>query len=643
DGMFNGGDGDSDGAIDNINVRSTFVTNFDFDRDGANEMFDTDGNLAADPYHTGWFKNAAGNWVSDNFGFGMVDANAAVQAAAAWNSIDPELHQNSLKRTINAPVNEGNLGGLNSVLNVASYTTDSHLQVEWVEVTVNATVPDTDELMLVLQSPGGTQSVLMAPGGTTANANISNFTFSTNQFWDESAEGTWRLQALDTGVDDGQRMTIDDWQISIHGKSSGPSPLQVSSLDDLNLTPDAFSMLAMAGGGMLPDQYELIKVRQVGDSLSMGVFTNGSDSGLPMNSGLLFTSGKVVDAIGPNDRPDTSTDWNNPGHELLDDLTGMATNDASGLEIIFSPKENVWLSFDHLFGSEEFDEYVGSEYNDGAGIFLATMKLPSKDPSFDEFIPDAQNIAEILGGIIPTVNTLAGVDANGNVSGKAYDPNHIDGDMNWEYDGSSVLTTSGVQLQSGRIYYVGMMVADASDGIFDSALAVSLDPFLNMPVAENGEIGIDIQSSTHDFPFGDIVDTAMSGQGLVYDAAKESPVMTSSKHVFEIADFDSVAMKVHGSKLKANVTPRQTFRSDKTWVNDGYFTKELLQPPTKWPITTTPALTLPDRAGSIGGISVASINSTKDAPKSKDATPVGTAFSRIDSIFAKFDPLANEL
>jgi subtilisin-like proprotein convertase family protein len=648
DGAFDSGDGNSDGVIDNFNLRNTFAGNANYDTDGdGNGLIDLnddgvpDGNV--DPYHTGWFKNAANNWVSDDFGFGMLDANAAVQAAAAWNPIDPELHQNSLRRTINAPVNEGNLGGLNSVSNVASYTTDSHLQVEWVEVTVNATVPDTDELMLVLQSPGGTQSVLMAPGGTTANANISNFTFSTNQFWDESAEGTWRLQALDTGVRDGQRMTINDWQISIHGTSSGPSPLQVVSLDDPTLSPDAFSMLAMAGGGMLPDQYELIKVRQVGDSLSMGVFGNGSDSGLPMNSGLLFTSGKVVDAIGPNDRPDTSTDWNNPGHELLDDLTGMATNDASGLEIIFSPKENVWLSFDHLFGSEEFDEYVGSEYNDGAGIFLATMKLPSKDPSFDEFIPDAQNIAEILGGIIPTVNTLAGVDANGNVSGKAYDPNHIDGDMNWEYDGSSVLTTSGVQLQSGRIYYVGMMVADASDGIFDSALAVSLDPFLNMPVAENGEIGIDIQSSTHDFPFGDIVDTAMSGQGLVYDAAKESPVMTSSKHVFEIADFDSVAMKVHGSKLKANVTPRQTFRSDKTWVNDGYFTKELLQPPTKWPITTTPALTLPDRAGSIGGISVTSINSTKDAPKSKDATPVGTAFSRIDSIFAKFDPLANEL
>jgi hypothetical protein len=203
------------------------------------------------------------------------------------------------------------------------------------------------------------------------------------------------------------------------------------------------------------------------------------------------------------------------------------------------------------------------------------MTLPSKDPSFDEFIPDAQNIAEILGDIIPTVNNLAGVDANGNVSGKGYNPNDIDGNMNWEYDGSSVLTTSGVQLQSGSIYYVGMMVADASDGIYDSALAISLDPALNMLVAENGngEIGSDIQSPTHEFPIERIIDTTLSGQELVYHEAKELRVMASSENDFEIADFKGDAMKVDGSKFKANVTPQQTFRSDKLWVNDGYFMK----------------------------------------------------------------------
>ena len=566
DGIIDGGDGNSDGIIDNFNVRNAFA---------GNENYDTDGDGNVDPYHTGWFQNAAGNWVSDNFGFGMLDANAAVQAAADWDPIDPELHQNSLKRTVNARVNERNLRGLNSVSNVASYLTDSHLQVEWVEITVNATVPVVDDLMLVLQSPAGTQSVLMAPGGTTANANISNFTFSTNQFWDESAEGTWRLQALDTGVADGQRMTIDDWQISIHGKSSGPSPLQVVSLDDPIVSPEGFTMLAMAGGGMLPDQYELIDVRQLGDSLSMGVFTNGADSGLPINSGLLFTSGKVVDAIGPNDRPDTSTDWNNPGHELLDDLTAKATNDASGLEIIFRPTEDVWLSFDHLFGSEEFDEYVGSQYNDGAGIFLSEAKSPN--PSFADFIPEARNIAEVLDGITPTVNNLAEIDATGNVSGKAYDPNHTDGDMNWEYDGSSELTTSGFQLQAGGTYYVGMMVADASDGIYDSALAISLDPMLNMPVVDNrddnGDLDIDVQLPTHDFRFKDIIDPILNANDLVYATAKELRVMASSENDFEIADLKGVAMKVEGSRFQANVTPQQTFRSDKTWVNDSYFMK----------------------------------------------------------------------
>ena len=251
--------------IDNFNLRSTLAGNANYDTD-------LDGNV--DPYHTGWFQNAAGNWVSDNFGFGMIDANSAVQAAINWVPIEPELQQIGLKQTVNAQVNEGVLAGLNSVSNVAPYRTDSNLLCEWIEVTVNATGPVLDDLMLVLQSPGGTQSVLMAPGGTTANPDISNFTFRTNQFWDESAEGTWRLQAIDTGVGDGQNMTIDDWQLTIHGTSSGPSPLQVVSLEEPGLSPEVFTALAMAGGGLRPDQYELLDVRQVGHSLSMGVFTN---------------------------------------------------------------------------------------------------------------------------------------------------------------------------------------------------------------------------------------------------------------------------------------------------------------------------------------------------------------------------------
>jgi subtilisin-like proprotein convertase family protein len=479
DGILDGGDGNSDGVIDNFNQRNTFAGNANYDTDGdGNGLIDLngdgipDGNV--DPYHTGWFQNAAGNWVSDNFGFGMLDANAAVQVAAGWTPVLPELSVNSMTKTIiTGALAEGNLGALNSVNNVDTFVTESNLTVEWVEVTINATVADQDDLMLVLQSPSGTQSVLMAPGGSTAQTDVDNFTFSSNQFWDENASGIWTLQALDTGVADGQASTIDDWQISIHGTCAVVSPLIVNSLAHPLASLGKFASLALSAGGLDPTSYTINNVNQVGDSASMGVFSNGTASGLPLDQGLLFTSGKVVDAIGPNDQPDTSTSWSNPGHSLLDGLTGQATLDASGLEIYFTPTEDVTISYDFLFGSEEFDEWVGTVFNDGAGIFITALKSPS-DEFQNGFTPT--NISQTFNGADLAVNQLATKSQNGGVSGKYYDSNPCCGDMNWEYDGSSLLShSSAIPLKAGAHYYIGMMVADASDGIYDSALAIGLD------------------------------------------------------------------------------------------------------------------------------------------------------------------------
>ncbi len=499
DGIIDGGDGNSDGIIDNFNLRNTFAgnANYDTDLDG-NGLIDLngdgllDGNV--DPYHTGWFQNAAGNWVSDDFGFGIVDAQAAVQAAAAWTQVPAELSVDSLTKTITTGVlAEGNLGGLGSVNNIDTFFTESNLTVEWVEVTINASVADQSDLMLVLQSPSGTQSVLMAAGGTSAQVDIANFTFNTNQFWDESASGVWTLQALDTGVGDGQASTINDWQISIYGTCDVESPLLVSSMAHPLASLDNFASLALSAGGLEPDSYVINYVNQVGESLSMGVFSNGAASGLPLDQGLLFTSGKVVDAIGPNDKTNTTTVWSNPGHPLLNELTGQVTHDASGLEIYFTPTDDVTISYDFLFGSEEFDEWVGSDYNDGAGIFIAALKSPS-DGYQNGFPPG--NVAQTYNGADLAVNQLATKSENGGASGKYYDPNPwCCGDMNWEYDGSSLLShSSPITLKAGANYYIGMMVADASDGAYDSALAIGLD-------GSGGTAGELFNMATKPFPF----------------------------------------------------------------------------------------------------------------------------------------------
>lgn len=239
------------------------------------------------------------------------------------------------------------------------------------------------------------------------------------------------------------------------------------------MTLRTFAELALASGGLEPEMYSLNEVKQIGDSASMGTFENGAESGLPIDKGLLFTSGKAVDAVGPNTKPNTSTAWDNPGHVLLDNITGANTKDASGLGIYLTAERDAVIAYDALFGSEEFDEWVGSVFNDGAGIFVAELK--SRDQVFD--LGAVQNVLRQPSGGKMTINELANPQSDGSVSGKFYNPNPVCGDMNWEYDGSSELTrTESVVLEAGNHYYIGIMVADGVDSVYDSSLALSLNP-----------------------------------------------------------------------------------------------------------------------------------------------------------------------
>ena len=136
------------------------------------------------------------------------------------------------------------------------------------------------------------------------------------------------------------------------------------------------------------------------------------------------------------------------------------TFDASGLETYFSPTEDVEISFDHLFGLEKFDEWVGSATNDGAGIFTAMTKGPESHYT-DGAIP-LINLTKPPNGKDLSVNELATKRHNGVAVRKYYDPNPLCADMNWQYDGSIfLLRTKDIKLIAGMNYYIGIKVTDA--------------------------------------------------------------------------------------------------------------------------------------------------------------------------------------
>lgn len=133
----------------------------------------------------------------------------------------------------------------------------------------------------------------------------------------------------------------------------------------------------------------------------IGTFTNGySFADFPMNRGIIMTSGNITVAPGPNSSGSSSS-ANNDGTTDAD-LQALTTNNLTGmskLEFDFlSVSGNV--QFEYIFASEEYPEFVCSNYNDIFAFFLTGTHPVTQ-------VTSTWNIALIPGSTLPvSINSV---------------------------------------------------------------------------------------------------------------------------------------------------------------------------------------------------------------------------------------------
>ncbi|MCA9303819.1 MAG: S8 family serine peptidase [Phycisphaerales bacterium] len=169
---------------------------------------DPDGNP---PQPTFWSTNTAGVRHSDAYGFGLIDAKAAVEAAAGWTSLGPgyildsetiEVEDGEIEDAVfeQAAVISENLE-TNRLVPGTRNTIDlscvrSNLIVEGVELTITIDGDGAGDLLIALRSPRGTISPLAIPRGDSNNLDgtaYNGYTFTTYKHWGELSGGTWQL------------------------------------------------------------------------------------------------------------------------------------------------------------------------------------------------------------------------------------------------------------------------------------------------------------------------------------------------------------------------------------------------------------------------------------------------------------------
>jgi PKD repeat protein len=146
----------------------------------------------------GWVTNAAGYGFSNRYGFGAVDAAAAVAAAKSYSAYLPALKNSTgnYQFLVAPPATITAMTTTGGFLTFA--VSETFPTVEFVVVFINMdATPGLPCNQIELTSPSGTKSILLHAANGFTNTAIVNSRFESNAFYGESVNGTWTLRFLD--------------------------------------------------------------------------------------------------------------------------------------------------------------------------------------------------------------------------------------------------------------------------------------------------------------------------------------------------------------------------------------------------------------------------------------------------------------
>lgn len=182
-----------------------------------------------------------------------------------------------------------------------------------------------------------------------------------------------------------------------------------------------------------------------GSLTAAGVFSGGAGI-IGFEEGIILSSGDMNDVVGPNQLDTTTTEQLTPGDLDLDMLVMSTTFDAAVLEFDFIPDQSR-VSFQFVFASEEYNEFVLLGFNDVFGFFINGVNCASVD-----------SLPISVDSINLTVNP----------SLFRNNDRAIGSPINTEADGLTVVLTCNAPVNPGIINHMKLAIADVSDRSWDS-------------------------------------------------------------------------------------------------------------------------------------------------------------------------------
>jgi kexin len=168
-----------------------------------------------------WATNGAGLHVNHKYGFGMVDADAAVKLARTITPVGPEVKYSTTlsKPMVGIPDNDAT--GISDTITIANSGVG---KVEFVEIVVTLSHARTGDLDIIVQKAAGARDVLHEPHTCQVDpvahhevcSTITAYPFGSTRHLDEPGDGAWTITVRDRRV--GNTGQLSSWQLTLFGR-----------------------------------------------------------------------------------------------------------------------------------------------------------------------------------------------------------------------------------------------------------------------------------------------------------------------------------------------------------------------------------------------------------------------------------------
>lgn len=250
------------------------------------------------------------------------------------------------------------------------------------------------------------------------------------------------------------------------GAPAASAAVTTQSLGDL--TPAQLAS-ALVGSGVTVSNAQF-----TGADAAAGTFSGGGTgpgATIGFDQGVILSSGAIASVPGPNSSDSTSTGNGQAGDASLNALlpVGQTSQDAAVLTFEFVPDASS-VSFKYVFSSEEYNEFVGSGFNDVFGFFVngTNCATVSGEPV---------SVDSVNGG------NPFGTTANNPSLFRNNDPNDPGpATIDTQMDGLTTVLTCTAPVSANQANTMKLAIGDVGDSALDSNVFIEANSLTTEPL-----------------------------------------------------------------------------------------------------------------------------------------------------------------